>query len=185
MYHCNTIKFLLVFLCLVVGSGSFAQSEIEAPLKDQFDYVSMNWLGKSERLKTYSGIDEYCQSHDFRGSVNDLLSEIHAYDSMIVAKLNDPLSYLNLNAKEERKTLSDIQSLESEYGTAAFIEKMREACVFRNEIEQNAEDLRNGVGYESYDAKVMVLETDMIRYLKKIDKLVFKVDDHLHVLDVN
>jgi len=175
--------FFLFYLTTVFFTN--AQSAVEAPLKDQFDYISLDWLEKSERLKTYAGIDEYCQSTTFRSTVNNLLDEIHAYDSMIIAKLNDPTSYLDYNTKEERKTLSDIESLESEFGTDAFIDKMRESCVFRNEIERNADNLRNGVGYESYDAKVMVLETDVSRYLKKIDKLILKVDDHLHVLDVN
>jgi len=45
--------------------------------------------------------------------------------------------------------------------------------------------LEKGVGYESYDAKILLLETEAGRYLKKLDKLVLKVDDHLHVLDIN
>ena len=179
------MRFKLFIGTLFICFASFSQSAVEVPIKEQFDYITLDWIGKSERLKTYAGINEYCQNPAFRETVNDLLNEIHAYDSMIIAKLSDPTSYLNFNAKEERKTLSDIQSLESVYGTATFIDKMRESCVFRNEIEEDADDLRNGVGYESYDAKVLLLETDVTRYLKKIDKLILKVDDHLHVLDVN
>lgn len=177
----SILSLILLFTCI----SSFSQAGSEIPIKEQFDYVALNWLGESESLKSYAGIDKYCQSPEYRASVNSLLDEIHGFDSLILSKLSDPTSYLNFNAKEERKTFSDIKSMESEYGTKNFVKKMRESCAFRNEIEANADDLKNGVGYESYDAKVMLLETDMVRYLKKVDKLILKIDDHLHVLDVN
>ncbi|MBC6401388.1 MAG: hypothetical protein GDA42_10585 [Ekhidna sp.] len=173
-----------IFLTFLFIS-SFGQSEIELPIKEQFDVVTMEWIDKSEYLKTYSGINEYCQNPVFRKSVDRVLTSIHQYDSLIISTLNDPTAYFNWDAKEERKTLSDIASMETGYSTHAFIDKMRDACIFRNEIESNAKNLRNGVGYESYDAKIVLLETDVIRYLNKIDKLVVKINDHLHVLDID
>ena len=172
---------LLVFLF----TSSFSQSEIELPLKEQFDIVTMEWIDTSEYLKTYSGINEYCQNPTFRESVDRVLTSIHQYDSLIISTLNDPASYFAWDAKEMRKTLSDVSSMEIEYDTYAFMDKMRSTCLFRNEIEANAENLRNGVAHESYDAKVLVLETETIRYLKKMDRLVLKINAHLHVLDVN
>ena len=161
-----------------------AQSAIEAPIEEQFDVVTEDWLVKSEFLRTYEGINEYCQNPTFRKSVDRLLVEVHQYDSIIIATLDDPTSYLGWKMKEEKKTRSDIEDFEKEYSLEAFIEEMRSACVFRNEIEANAENLRNGVGYESYDAKVLLVETEVTKYLNRVDRLIVRIDDHLHALDL-
>ncbi len=183
----DNITIMNRFLCLFFAFPIFvhAQSEVEIPIADQFDVVAVDWLDKTEFLNTYAGINEYCQNPTFRKSVNQLLVTIHSYDSLIMSKLNDPSAYLGWNMKEEKKTRSDIESFENDYQLDDFIDEMREACLFRNEIEANAENLRNGVGIESYDAKVMLLETEISRYLHKIDKLVLRIDDHLHVLNIN
>lgn len=57
--------------------------------------------------------------------------------------------------------------------------------MFRKEITSNKENLKKGSGDESYDTKVLVLKTGQIRYFKKIDKLVLKIDEHLYVLDID
>ncbi len=175
----------LFYLCLIISFGSFAQSEIEIPLEDQFDVVTEAWLKKSEVLKTYSGINEYCQNPTIRKSIDRLLVEIHSYDSLIISKMEDPTAYFNWNTKEEKKTLKDLHEMEGDYGMKDFVSHMREACIYRNEIEENAENLRRGVGMESYDGKVLIIETEMTKYLKKIDKLIVKIDEHLHVLHIN
>ena len=176
--------FRYLFILLFIPSALKAQSEVEIPLADQFDAVAIEWIDKTKYLKTYQGVNEYCQNPNFRKSVNKLLVTIHSYDSLIVNKLDDPSAYLGWNMKEEKKTRSDIASFEKDFQLDDFIDEMREACLFRNEIEENSENLKNGVGIESYDAKVMVLETEVSRYLNKIDKLVLRIDDHLHVLDI-
>lgn len=180
----NTMKKIFSVL-LLVPFLSVGQSAIEPALEDQFDVVAKEWITKSSYLKTFQGVNEYCQNPTFRKSVDRLLTSIHQYDSLILHKMEDPTEYLSWNKKEEKRTFADVHQLEELYGMSSFIDYMREACVFRNEIEKNAESLRNGVGYESYDSKVLLLETDMARYLKKIDKLILKIDDHLHVLHIN
>lgn len=173
--------FLSIFSFLV----SFSQSEIEPPVADQFEVVTAEWLQKSAYLKTYNGINEYCQSAAFRKSIDRVLKEVHVFDSLIISKLEDPAVYFSWNAKEERKTKEDVHALELDYGMEAFIDHMRESCEFRNEIEGNADNLKRSVGMDSYDGKVLILETEMTKYLKKIDKLVTRVDDHLHVLHID
>ncbi len=174
------------FATLVFFSFSvIAQSEIEPPLEEQFDVVVIQWLEKSKYLKNYSGINEYCQNPVFRKSTDKILRIIHRYDSLILSKLEDPTTYFHWDVKEEKKTLKDVHEFEEAYGMKAFIDHMRESCVFRNEIESNKENLRKSVGMESYDGKILVLETEMVKYLKKIDKLILKIDDHLHVLHLD
>lgn len=184
MTRCIAIKSLFL-LFLLTAYLCKAQSEKELPLVDQFDVVTMDWLEKTDYMKTYAGINEYCRNPNFRTSVDRVLTSLHTYDSLILHTLDDPYTYLGLNGKEERKTRSDISSFEEHYQLKDFVEHMRKSCLFRNEIEANADDLRNGVSYESYDAKVLVLVTETSRYLKNIDKLVLKIDDHLHSLDLN
>ncbi|MEO1256922.1 MAG: hypothetical protein AAFY41_18840, partial [Bacteroidota bacterium] len=154
-------------------------------IEDQFDVVAKQWLDKSEYLKMYVGINEYCQNPTFRKSTDRVLKTIHKYDSLIISRMEDPTAYFSWDSKEEKKTLKDVRELEEEYGLDAFIEQMRKSCSFRNEIEANADNLKNGMGEESYDGKIMILETEMVKYLKRIDKLVLKIDDHLHVLHLD
>ncbi len=178
----RTLTYTTLFL---ISSMLCAQSAVELPLEDQFDEITQNWVTKSEYLKTYQGLNEYCRNPDFRKSVDEILKEIHAYDSLILSKLNDPTSYLSWNKKASKKTFSDIEDLEHEFSLAHFIDKMRSSCEFRNEIEANADELKSGVGYESYDSKVYLLETELTKYLHKIDKLIVRVDDNLHVLHLD
>lgn len=180
------MKNILIGLFLfTIVTPAFSQSEVEPPIADQFDVVTMNWIEKSEILKTYEGVASFCRQPTFRKSVNQVLSEIHRYDSLIISKMDDPTVYLSWNKKEEKKTFSDIYNLEEQYGMTAFDEHMRGACNFRKEIESNKESLKNGMGAESYDAKVLLLEADQARYFKKIDKLVLRIDEHLHVLNID
>ena len=181
----STIKFTSVLCLLIYTTSSFGQSEIELPIEEQFDVVAIKWLDKSKFLKTYNGVNEYCQNPSFRKSVDRVLSEIHSYDSLILSKMGDPKAYFSWNKKEEKKTLADVKQMEIAYGMDEFVNHMREMCVFRNEIEAKADELRNGVGVESYDAKILLLETDMTRFMNKVDRLVLKIDDHLHVLHID
>lgn len=179
------MKFLLLSALILFTSFGFSQSAIEPPLEDQFDVVTNDWLDKSELLKNYVGINEYCQNPAFRKSVDRLLVTIHTYDSLIISKMEDPTTYFSWDTKEEKKTLKDVHAFEDEYGMETFVNHMKEACLMRNEIEANEENLRRGVGMESYDGKVLILETEMSKYLKKIDKLIVKIDEHLHVLHID
>ena len=169
-----------MFLCGLLAFAAKAQNP--EVIEDEFEDLTAQWLEQSDILHQYEGVDSYCQEPEFRNSVNTVLDAVHHYDSLIMQKLNDPVLALSVDYKEQKKTIKDIAKLELEYSTQDFIEHMREACVFRNEIEADAENLKKNSGAESYDAKVLVLETETQRYLNHIDKLVTKVEDHLHYL---
>ncbi len=176
----NIYRFTSLFFCLVLMIPALAQDRQE--MEEEFDDIVEEWLTSSELLSAYDGVNEYCQNPQFRQSVNNVLDDMHHYDSLIMLKMNDPLAASSMDYKEQRKTLKDIYKMEFEYGTKGFVGQMREACLFRNEIEDNADRLRNGMGPESYDAKVLLLETQVQRYLNHIDKLAVKINDHLHYL---
>jgi len=178
------MKLKTLLLAFVLPFSLAAQYGDELPIDDQFDLLAGEWLQKSEILHTYAGVNEYCQNPSFRAETDQILKEIHHYDSLIIKKLSDPTSYFAYNAKEEKKTLKDIIELESEFSFDNFLNQMRSSCEFRNEIESNAKTLKNGNGFESYDGKILVLETEIAKYLNKIDRLVLRVDNHIHVLEV-
>ena len=140
------------------------------------------WLAESEYLREYEGVDRYCQNVEYRETVDGILVSMHHLDSLIMQRVNDPTLALSMDYKEQKKTLKDISKLETEYSTKDFVEQMRNTCKCRNEIEEEAELLKNGIGADSYDARVLVLETEIQRYLNHIDKLAVKIDDHLHYL---
>jgi len=183
----TTNRIFLYLLFLSINFSIHAQSSfdsessiLESRIDDKFDELTLSWINQSDYLKTYSGVNEYCRNPKFRMSVDSLLTAIHSQDSLIISKLSAPASYINWHTKKEEKTLEEVKMLEVSFGLDAFVNHMRKTCEFRNEIEANAERLKNGVGYESYDAKILLIETEMNRFLKKIDRLMIKVDNHLH-----
>lgn len=173
-------KYITLIVLVFFSLSGFAQ--YDEAIEDDFDLLTEEWLERSSDLSGYTGISSYCRSAEFRKSVNDLIIEVHHYDSLILDKMNDPVASLSMDFKEQAKTYKDIFKLESEYSTKNFIQHMKETCEFRREIERDKKRLQGGVGTDSYDAQILVLETETQRYLKHIDKLVSKVDDHLHFL---
>jgi len=162
---------------------AYAQSDVEVPVRDQFDEVTMDWLSTSSTLSTYAGITSYCRNPEFRASVDQLLVTIHHYDSLLLDKLEEDNIVIAVHKREQKKAQHDIQELEEAYSMRAFHRIMKDACAFRYEIEKNKE-LLDGVGFDSYDGKVLVLEADVSRYLKKIDKLMVRLDENIHVLEL-
>lgn len=176
----NTRRYLLLPVFFLISLATYGQSN--TTITDEFDLMVSDWLLRSEALRTYEGINEYCVNERFRNSVNTVLNSIHHYDSLIMQQLADPTVIGYNSHKNQQKTLKDIYKFELKYDAKGFIDEMRGDCRFRNEIELHASELRNGVGLESYDSKVLLLETRMQKYLKEVDKLVVKIDDHLHLL---
>ncbi len=176
---------LILLLLLTLSFSEAISQSTDKLLEDRFDEIAGDWLQKSGQLKTYKGINEYCINPEYRKSVNETLHLIHKYDSIILSKITDPTAYLSSNQKEEKKTLKHLQELEEIYSVVNFIEQMRSTCLFRNDIEKNSDNLKNGIAEESYDGKILILETELRNYLVKIDKLILRIDDHLHLLHID
>lgn len=177
-------KFGATLITLLCFMTAFSQVENEL-IEDKFDEIAGEWLEKSGQLKTYQGVNEYCLSPEYRKSVNETLRLVHHYDSLILKDIKDPTTYMSSNAKEEKKTLKHLQELEDAYSVENFIEQMRSTCLFRNDIERESDKIKNSVAEESYDGKILILETELRNYLVKIDRLVLRIDDHLHLLHIN
>ena len=167
---------------LLIGLSVSVLAQSNLTLEEEYDLLTSDWLIRSEVLREYQGITEYCTNVNFRESVNNVLNAIHHYDSLVLDALESPTELLYSDNKMRQKTLKDIHKFEIQYSARAFIDEMRDDCSFRNEIEANADELRNGVGLESYDGKVVILETKVQKYLNHVDKLVKRIDQHIHLL---
>ncbi len=172
------MKKIFTAAVLVLFSMS-AMAQIDETIEQEYDELTEKWLVQSTAMKKYESINSYCRSEEFRESVNNLIVEVHQYDSLILDRINDPVSSLTA---EQANTYKDILKLETEYSKEAFIQHMEETCEFRNEIEKNKKKLKKGKGSDTYNAQVVVLETKMSGYLNQMDELVYKVGDHLHYL---
>lgn len=174
--------FIIILVCLI-PIHIFGQNQDKYRLlEDRFDEIAGVWLEKSGQLKTYQGVNEYCLSPEFRKSVDETLRLIHHFDSLILKKLNDPIESSGNNMKEEKKTIKNLEKLESDYSIINFIDQMKSSCLFRNDIEGNADRIKNSIAEESYDGKILILENELRNYLLRIDKLVLRIDDNLHLL---
>lgn len=154
-------------------------------LEDDFDLLTSEWLSVSGDLKTYQGLNRFCQSAQYRQDVVDVLDLMHHYDSLVLNVLLDPSYDLQISHREYKNTVKDIQQFEENYSIKKFMDFLRQSCRARNDLEKNKADLMKGSGVHSYDGKILVLENELRKFLKNIDKKVIAIDDHLHLIHVD
>ena len=180
----RVLQLTLVLGWLAPPDFAVAQgNQSDVSLRDQFDNITESWLARSKEMRSYDGLRTYCLVTPVRSEVDARIKEIHHYDSLILGQLNDPTIYLAASSKEQKKTYKDLYQMELEYSYKGFRSTMANVCEYRRDIEKNAAKLRNGMGDNSYDAKVLMIELEVEKYLNHIDKLVRRIDDHLHVIE--
>ena len=170
----------VLLILLFFGFQSLAQEETNERLDEKIDKLTYAWDLEADKLSSYEGLQNLCADQNYRKEIFDLLKEIHHYDTVLYGVLQK-LSQRSKD-KEITKTLKEIKKFEEEYDTQSFIHYMREECVTMLEIEKNAENTRNDVGYSSYSSQVYLLETELVRYVKHITNRVDKIRSHVHHL---
>lgn len=178
------ISLCLGCLAILASEGISRGTDPNKLIEEEFDALAGDWLEQSGNLKTYQGIKEYCTNRDFRSRVDQTLKSIHHYDSMIISRLIYHDSDDKWDYKEEKKTFKDIYALEDDFSVKHFDKHMSEACDLRRRIAKGDELVEDELGVASKDAQVLILEAELRNYLHKIDKLVLRIDDHLHVLHI-
>lgn len=178
------MKKLLIFSFIIIFAFTLLAQNNQVPvsLEEQYDVITSEWLSRSGELKTYSGLAGVCTDAQYRKKTIEILSAIHHYDSLVLDALNDPANIMKIDHKEYVSSMKDIYKFEAEYGVRSFISLLRESCETRQDLEQNKEDLKKESGQYSYDGQILVLETEIRKYLKHLDKKVIRIDDHLHLL---
>ncbi len=180
------ISFLIANIFLVgFLQAQEPTAQQQRSLEKEFDQLVVEWEKLSGELKTYSGLETYCTNDQYKANVVNMLGLIHHYDSLVLDIITDPKEMAKLDAKEQKKTKDEIEKFESEYSTTAFIIKLKEECKFRKEIERNKEESKNDFGMNSYDGQILVLETDLQKYVKHIDSRLEHIDDHVHKLHID
>ena len=174
-------RILTYGLLSIISMHAFAQEEAaEKRLDEKIDELTYAWDLEADKLSSYQGLQNLCADEKYRLEIFDLLKEIHHYDTVlygVLVKLSQ-----HSKDREIKRTLNDIKKFEKEYDMQKFIHYMREECITMLEIEKNAEDTRNEVGYSSYSSQVYLLETELIKYVKHVTKRVDKIRQHVHHL---
>jgi len=163
----------ILFLSIMANAQDFT-------IEDKYDQLTEKWLELSNELKSYAGLSEFCVNDEFRDYTTSILSEMHHYDSVVLKFLREPGAEELIGHHEYKVTLDEIEKLEEEGGIKEFIHFLRNSCITRNDLEKNKVNLKNDLGMYSYDGQIVVLETDIHRFLTQIDKRVISIDKHLH-----
>jgi hypothetical protein len=104
---------------------------------------------------------------------------------LILEITNDPNRIASASDKELKNTLKDIAKMEEEYSLIEFKNQLKSSCDFRKDIEKNKESSKNDFADQSYDGQILIMETEIRKYLRHIDNLVLKIDDHLLMLHID
>lgn len=149
-------------------------------IEDEYDLLTAQWLETSEQLKTYSGLGAFCNNANFRNETIETLQLIHHYDSLVLDILQDPTLIADVSHREYKRTMKDLEKMETDYSIKSFIDVLRESCITRKTLEQDRDELQKESGMYSYDGQVMVMETKLNKFLKHIDKKIEDMDAHIH-----
>ena len=150
-------------------------------IEDEYDRLTAKWLEVSDGLKTYDGLSEFCANPNYRNDIITVLEHLHHYDSLVLDLLLDPTANTSdISHHEYKRSLSDIQKLEGDFDMNTFISFLKTSCLTRRDLERDKEDLKKESGIYSYDGQLLMLETQLGKFLKHIDKKVVLVDEHVH-----
>ena len=170
-----------VFLSLVHFSSTVkGQSYVSVNIEEEYEFLTEHWLKMSEDISHYYGLSAFCTNSEYRAYTSEVLELLHHYDSMVLDLLKDPTADIDISSHEYKKTMKDIEKFEGDYDLKGFISFLRESCITRNQLERDKEDLKKEVGMYSYDGQVMMIETEVNKFLGKIDKRILAINKHIH-----
>ncbi|MEQ9467651.1 MAG: hypothetical protein RLN88_09575 [Ekhidna sp.] len=176
----STIKTLFITVFVASIAQASAQSFVTIDIEEEYEDLTNQWLTISEDLSHYGGLSAFCSSEEYRTYTMDILNLLHHYDSVVLDLLKNPTLDIDISSKEYRKTMSDIAKFEEEYDLKGFISFLKESCITRRDLEKDKEDLKKEVGMYSYDGQVMMLETDLNKFMHRINKRIVAINDHVH-----
>ena len=173
---------LLIAASLPLIQSAFAQDISNTHIEEEYDHLTAQWLEVSGELKTYSGLTTFCKNTEYSTYTVKILETLHHYDSLVLDIMENDAISQDVNHKELKKTSKDIAKFETEYGIKAFIGFLKESCNTRKDLEKNKKELMKDSGMYYYDGQLLVLETQLRKFLLHIDKRVVSIDDHLHMI---
>jgi len=149
----------------------------------KFDEISYKWDAVAEDLEKYQGLGSFCLQRDYRTRVIQLLEEVHHFDSLVYDKLKKISAYKE--SGEIRKTVKQIEELESEFSIKEFTSFLNKECRDRKAIEKTRDDLKANIGQDGYDGQQKLLEGTLYRYIRHVTYLVDHIRKHIHHLHID
>ncbi len=178
------MKKLLIFsfLILFALSSSYGQDESKT-LGKIIDDLTYKWDDEASSLNNYDGLAKFCINEDYRLGIIQLLKDIHHYDSVLYDRLLKASRFGN-QSHAIKKTIDEIEKFEEGYDMRSFVHFLHTECSARSEIEKNADDLKEEIGFYSYDGQIYVLENELNKYVSHITKRVDHIREHVHHLHI-
>lgn len=176
----RVIPYILTLAMLSFSVKGFSQTYVAVNVEEEYDFLTNHWLKMSADISHYYGLSAFCTNSEYRTYTIEVLKLLHHYDSLVLDLLKDPTAAIDISSHEYKKTMKDIEKFEGDYDLKEFIAFLRESCITRNELERDKENLKNEVGMYSYDGQVMMLETEVNKFLNKIDKRILSINKHIH-----
>ena len=146
-----------------------------------FDEIVFKWEEIADELGTYAGLSKFCTNREYKDQINDLLHDIHHFDTLLYSILTAKaeLEYVN---HELKVTLHEIEKVEDKFKPRNFYAKLKDDCVARKYIERHKKELTNDVGMKSFDGEALILDSDIHHYIHQVTHLVELIDKHGHHL---
>ncbi len=164
-------KSILFLFSLMFSFFGFAQ---EGDITKTIDALTLEWDKTARQMQNYKGLSAFCQEKVFRDNAVRLLNDIHHYDSVLFSIVTE--KYDTDGNSEAKKTLDDIEKLESEYTTREFLIFLRRECTTVNNIEMNKSS-------EFYEQDTKKLEKEAKKYVLGITAQIDLIDEHVHHLN--
>lgn len=165
--------FLLVCMCLLLSFTSMGQQKDIVTIIDD---LTVKWDYHATTIRTYKGMGHCCSDQNFRLDLIDLLNTIHHYDTSLYQIVST--KYEADKNKEAKATLEDIEKLEQDYATAAFLKFLHQECDLYNATENNYA-LSGG---KEYQKTLKNMEKEIGKYVKAITYQIDIIDAHVHHL---
>lgn len=165
-------RFLLIAFFTGLLFSAIAQ-ETDKNIVEIIDDLTVRWDNSAKKLESHGGLTDYCRDKSYRDNTLNLLKLIHHYDSSLYTVVTR--KYEANQDKEARATLDDIETLERDYTTQAFIQFLRDECISYNDAERN-----KTMG--SYEKEVKAIEKELKQYVDAVTRQIDIIDEHVHHL---
>lgn len=170
------MRITFLFSCLL--TLSYAKAQENGTITEVIDELTMRWDQGAINLKTYQGIQEFCLNANYQYQTNDLLDEIHHWDTLLYFIVQKKFDVHK--DKEAAKTLLDIEKLETEYSTLNFKKFIQEECSSLKVIEKSFD----ASIVNKYEKEIRLFEKELVKYVNTITFRIDIIREHMHHLKI-
>lgn len=167
------VGIILIAFCF----NSNAQEEVG--IVTIIDDLTVRWDQAAIKLKTYQGVQNFCETKEYREKTMNLLDNIHHWDTSLYFIVKE--KYAENQDAEAVATLKDIESLEVDYTTESFKVFIQEECGMVKTMEKNFQNETR----KEYEKDVKRFEKELIKYVNSITTRIDIIDEHIHHLKLD